>query len=83
MEEIEMKLLTKSLALAMSVMSFGAFADDSHKHENDPKHTDAHKDETCKKCKKSEKDCKCDEKDTHEHDDHDHDHSKEDAKKKK
>ncbi len=44
------------------------------------KHVHSEKEHTCDKCKKAEKDCKCDEKAKHDHHDHEegsHDHKDE------
>ncbi len=50
-------------------LGFGAQAAENHKHgSKKEKQSHSNKEHTCEKCKKSEKDCKCDEK----HDDHAH-----------
>ncbi len=70
------KILT-AMMLSLA-LCFGAQAGENHKHgSKKEKQSASDKKHTCEKCKKSEKDCKCDEK----HDDHTHSANENEEKK--
>lgn len=66
-------------AIALTfLVSTGVYAGEGHDHSKKKDKQAQHKEHTCEKCKKSEKDCKCDEK--HSADGHDHEDEKKESK---
>lgn len=76
-----MKQLFLATATVFALSGTYALAGEGHAHKGKDKNAaHAHKGETCEKCKKDEKDCKCDHKDEHGHE---HDEKKEEKKETK
>lgn len=72
-----MKTLATTTLLMALLFSMNGFAGEGHAHKS-KKHKHAHsKEHKCDKCKKSEKDCTCDDK----HDDHEGEHKDSEEKK--
>lgn len=71
-----MKATTISSVLIALFFSFGAYAGDGHAHKSKKDNSAHSKEHKCEKCKKSEKDCTCDDK----HNDHEGEHKEEEKK---
>lgn len=74
-----MKQMILTIAMLSVLTTGNTFAGDKHSpKEKDKQGSHEHKDNKCEKCKKDEKNCKCDHKD--EHNDKDGHEHKEDKK---